>query len=82
MVLETIKKAQTEGILEIKSLGIQQELQTQASPTEYKRQEERISDFEDTIEEINTLTKENVKSEKFLTQNIQETWDTVKRTNL
>ena len=31
---------------------------------------------------MNTLAKENVKSEKFLTQNIQEIWDTMKRTNL
>ena len=37
---------------------------------------------EDTIETIYTLVKENVKSKKFLTQNIQEIWDTMKRPNL
>ena len=41
-----------------------------------------MSDFEDTVEEIITLVKENVKSEKFLTQNSQEIWDTMKRANL
>ena len=28
------------------------------------------------------MAKENIKSNKFLTQNIQEIWDTMKRTNL
>ena len=44
--------------------------------------EERISGGEDSIEEINSVDKENTKSNKFLTQNIQEIWDTVKRPNL
>ena len=34
--------------------------------------EERISDYEDTIEKINALTKEKSKSNKFSAQNIQE----------
>ena len=34
------------------------------------------------IEEIDTSGKENVKSKKCLTQNIQEIWDTMKRPNL
>jgi hypothetical protein len=41
-----------------------------------------VSGIEDTIEEINTLVKENVKSKKFLTQDIQEIWDTMKKPNL
>ena len=44
--------------------------------------EERISGVEDTIEEIDSLVKENSKSNKFLTQNIQKIWNTVKRPNL
>ena len=40
--------------------------------------EERISDSEDTIEKLNVLTKENSKSNKFSSQNIQELWDTIK----
>jgi hypothetical protein len=41
--------------------------------------EERIPGIEDEVEEI---VKENVKSKKFLTQNIQKIWDTMKRYNL
>ena len=41
--------------------------------------EERISGVEETIEEIDSLVKENTKSNKFLTQNIQEIWDTMKK---
>ena len=44
--------------------------------------EDRISSIEDTIEEIDSLMKENIKSNKSLTQNIQETWDTMKKPNL
>ena len=44
--------------------------------------EERISGIEGIIEEIDTLVKENAKSKTFMTQNIQEIWDTMKRTNL
>ena len=43
--------------------------------------EERISGAEDTIEEINSLIKENNKSNKLLTENIQEIWDKMKRPN-
>ena len=43
--------------------------------------EEIISDIEDTIEEIYTLIKENVKSQKFLTQNTQEICDAMKSTH-
>ena len=44
--------------------------------------EERITDAEDIIEKINSLVKVNKKSNRFLTQNIQEIWDTMKRPNL
>ncbi|MFU1867910.1 RBD-like domain-containing protein [Enterococcus faecium] len=44
--------------------------------------EERISGVEDTLGEIDSSTKENLKSNKSLTQNIQEIWDNVKRPNL
>lgn len=36
-----------------------------------------ISGLEDTTEEIDLSVKENVKSSKIFTQNIQETWDTM-----
>lgn len=44
--------------------------------------EERISATEDIIEEIDTSVKVNVKSKKFLNQNMQEIWDSMKRSNL
>ena len=44
--------------------------------------EERISGIEDTIENIDTAVKENTKSKKHLTQNIQEIHKTMKRLNL
>ena len=44
--------------------------------------EDRISDAEDKLEEINSSSKENLKSKIFLTQNIQEIWDNVKRPNI
>ena len=47
-----------------------------------KEIEEKNSNVEDTIEEIDSLVKENDKSKKFLTENIQEIWDTMKRPNL
>jgi hypothetical protein len=44
--------------------------------------EERISGAEDSIENIDTTIKENVKCKKLLTQNIQEIQDTMRRPNL
>ena len=44
--------------------------------------EERISNVEDTIKEIDLLVKENIKFNKSLTQNIPEIRDTMKRPNL
>jgi hypothetical protein len=44
--------------------------------------EERISVAEDTMEDINTTVKENTKSKKLLSQNIQEIQDTMKRAKL
>ena len=41
--------------------------------------EEKIPELEDTIEELDSSVKENVKFNKSLTQNIQEIWDTLKR---
>ena len=40
--------------------------------------EESISGVKDMIEEIDTSVKENAKSKKFLTQNIQEIWGIMK----
>ena len=44
--------------------------------------EERISSIKDIIEEIDLMVKASVKSNKLLTQNIQEIWDIMRRPNL
>ena len=44
--------------------------------------EGRILGTENTIEEIDTLVKENVKTKDFLTQNIKKIWDTMRKPNL
>ena len=41
----------------------------------------RISGIEDMVEKTNTLVKENIKSKKFLKQNIQEICYTMKKSN-
>lgn len=44
--------------------------------------EEKIIGFEDKIGEMESFVKENVKSKKIQSQNIQKTWHTMKRSNL
>ena len=80
--IEAIKKTQTEGILERENLEKwTRTIDIKNSKTIY-RMEERISGVKDKIEEIDISVKVSVKSKKFLTQNIQEFWDTMKRLNL
>ena len=43
-----------------------------------REMEERISDIESTIEDMDSSAKENGKAKEFPTQNIQEIWDTMK----
>ena len=71
------KKTQTGEILETENLGNQTGTTDTGAPTEYKR----LSGIEDMVEEIVILVKENVKSNKFLTQNMEEIWDAVKKEN-
>lgn len=47
-----------------------------------QEKQERSSGVEHTIEGIDVQANEYAKSKKFQTQNIQEMWDTVKRSNL
>ena len=76
-------KTQVEGILEMENLG-KWTGTTERSITNRTQEEieERILGIEDRIEKGDSSVKENVKSNKFLTQNIQELWDTMKRQNL
>ena len=80
--MEAIKKTQTEAILEMENLAKRTRTTEVSITNSIQEIEERISGVEDTIEEINISVKENVKSKKFMTENIQETWDTIKRLNL
>lgn len=44
--------------------------------------EQRISGFEDIIEEMDLLIRENIKSKNFLNYNIKENWNTMKCQNV
>ena len=50
--------------------------------TRIQKLEERISGAEDIVENTDTTVKENEKFKKLLTQNIQETQDTMRRPNI
>jgi uncharacterized coiled-coil protein SlyX len=77
MEVETLKKSQMEENLGKRSGS------TDASITNRIQEiEEKISGIEDTIEDIDTVVKENTKNKMLLTQNIQEIQDTMKRANL
>ena len=65
--MEVMKKTQTEGRLDVESLGKQTGTTETSITNRIQEIEERISDTEDTIEEIKSLTKEQNKSNKFLT---------------
>jgi predicted double-glycine peptidase len=71
MEIKAVRKTQTEGILETENLG------KKIGTKEYREGREDLS-IEDIIEEIDTSVKEIVKSKKFLTQNTQEIWATMK----
>ena len=82
MELETIKKSQRETTLELENIGKKLGAIDASITNQIQEIEERISGAEDTIENIDTTVKENAKSKKFLTQNIQEIQDTMRRPNL
>ena len=82
MELDTIKKSQKETTLELEILGKRSGVIDESIANRIQEIEERISDAEDTIENIDTTIKENVKCKKILTQNIQEIQDTMWRPSL
>ena len=67
------------GILYMENLGKQMETTAGSVTNRIQEVEERITGAEDTIEEIKSLVKENSKSNKYLTENILEIWDTMKK---
>ena len=72
MEVETIKKSQRETNLEIENLGKRSGVIHISITNRLQEIEDRISGAQDTIENIDTTIKENVKCKKLLTQNIQE----------
>ena len=77
MDIESIKKTQMQVTLEMKNLGKRTGTTDINITNRIQEMEERIQGIE-----IDTPVKENAKSKKFLTQNIQKIWDTMKRPNL
>ena len=75
MQIAAMQVIQTGEILEMKEQGKMIESTDTRITHSIQEMEVRISGIEDTIEEIDTLIKENVKSKKFLTENIHEIWD-------
>ena len=70
MEMESIKKTQTVivGIVEIENIGNQTGITDASITNRIQEMEVRIWGVVDTVEETDTLVKENVKSKKFLTQ--------------
>jgi uncharacterized coiled-coil protein SlyX len=80
--VDTTKKTQSEATLEIEILGKKSGTIDVSISNRIQEMEERISDAEDSIENISTTIKENGKCKKILTQNIQEIQDTMRIPNL
>jgi predicted nucleic acid-binding Zn-ribbon protein len=70
--IETIKKSQRKTTLEIENLGKRSGVIDASITNRIQEIEKRISDAEETIENIDTIMKENAKSKNLLTQNIHE----------
>jgi hypothetical protein len=71
MEVETIKKSQKETTLETENLGKRSGVIHTRINNKIQEIEERISGVEDTIENSDTIVKENAKCKKLLTQNVQ-----------
>jgi hypothetical protein len=80
--VDTIKKTQSEAMLEIEHLGKKSGTIDANISNRIQEMEEKISGAEDSIEDIGTIIKENTKCKKILTQNILEIQDTMRRPNL
>ena len=80
--LKTIKKSQRETTLELENLGKRSGVIDTSITNRIQEIEERISGIEGTIEDIDIIVQENKKCRKLLTQNIQETQDTIKSSQL
>jgi chromosome segregation ATPase len=82
MEIKTIKKPQRETTLELENLEKRSGVIGASITNRIQEIEERISSAEDSIQNIDKTVKENTKSKKILTQNIQEIQNTMRRPNL
>jgi hypothetical protein len=81
--VETIKKTQIEGTVEMENLGERSGITNVSITNKIQEIGEIISVVEDTLEYIDTTTKENSKHKKnLLTESIKEIQDTMKRSKL
>ena len=80
--METIKKTLKETILEVENLKKKSAVTDASISNRLQVKEERISGSEDNFESIENTVRENAKPQKFLTQNVQEIQDTMRRPNL
>jgi hypothetical protein len=72
MEIETINKSQRETILETETLGKRSGVKDVSITKRIQEKEEKISDTEHFIENIDTAIKKSEKCKKLLTKNIQE----------
>ena len=80
MEIET-KKSQEVTTLELENLGKRPAFIAASINSRIQEKEERITDAEVTIENIDTTVKENAKCKMLLIQNIQEIQDTMRMPN-
>jgi hypothetical protein len=78
MELETVKKSQRETTLELENLRKRSGVIDAGITNRIQEIEERNSGAENTIENVDTTVKENAKSKKLLTQNIEEIKDKIR----
>jgi chromosome segregation ATPase len=82
MEVETMKETQRETSLEIQTQGNKPGTMDASISNRIQEIEERISDAEDSIENMDRTIKENAKCKQTLTQNNQDIQDTIRRPNL
>ncbi|KAL6032726.1 hypothetical protein STEG23_016164 [Scotinomys teguina] len=70
--IQTIKKTQTEAMLETENLTKPTGTTDASITNRMQEMEQRASDIEDTIEKIDLSVKESTKAKKVITQNDQE----------
>jgi hypothetical protein len=67
IAVKTVKKSQRETTLEIENLGKRSGVIDASTTNRIQEIEKRISGAEDTIENIDTIVKENAKCKRLLT---------------